>query len=75
VGHLRVLSPTRLELSLTAADSLDFCVSGLPARAACKLQLGTHTIATRTDARGELHLTLAESSTGLGLLSCDEAAS
>ncbi|HET8935626.1 MAG TPA: endo alpha-1,4 polygalactosaminidase [Polyangiales bacterium] len=75
VEHLRVLSPTCLELSLTAADTLDFCVSGLPAHAACTLQLGTRSIATRTDARGELHLTLAEPNTGLSLLSCDEAAS
>lgn len=75
VEHLRVLSATRLELSLKAPDTLDFCVSGLPARAACQLQLATHSIRTRTDARGELHITLAQSSTGMGVLSCDEAGS
>ena len=75
VEHLRVVSPTRLELSLTAADTLDLCISGLPARAACALQLETRSIATRTDARGELHLTISEGRTGDGVLQCEEAAS
>jgi hypothetical protein len=75
VEHLRIVSPTHLELSLTAADTLELCVSGLPARAACELRLPTRSITTRTDARGELHLTLAEGRTGDGVLRCDEGAS
>jgi hypothetical protein len=75
VDHLRIISPTRLELSLTAADTLDLCVSGLPVRAACTLRLATRSISTRTDARGELHLTISEGRTGDSLLSCDEAGS
>jgi hypothetical protein len=64
-----------LELSLTAADTLDLCISGLPARAACELRLEARSIATRTNAQGELHLTISEGRTGDGVLSCDEAAS
>jgi len=75
VEHLRVLSPTHVELSLTAADTLDLCITGLPARAACQLQLDTRSISTRTDGRGELHLTISEGRTGDSVLRCEEAAS
>jgi hypothetical protein len=75
VERFTLLSPTRLELSLTAAEALELCISGLPANTACELQLPTHSISTRTDAHGDLHLTLAHGSTGDGLLSWEEQAS
>jgi hypothetical protein len=68
VERFGFVSPTQLQLSLTAAGALELCISGLPAHCWCELALPTRRLSTRSDARGELHVTLAQGSTGACVL-------
>jgi hypothetical protein len=74
VDAFRILSPGRLQLSLSAADVLELRISHLPARSLCELALSDRRVRTRTDAQGELFLTLAHGHTGTAVLSWSESA-